>query len=313
MQTTGNYNENNSIKLDTKVIQPNLCDYSTAYILVTANVQNKPANSKVCLKNCAPFVSCTSQINDEFLEEAKNFDIVMPMYNLLEYSDNYEDSTGSLFHFKRSEVDGNNAGAAPGVAINPNSNIDAVNSKPFDYRASLAGDAVSGVQIAVPLKYLSNFFRSSLMPLIICKIHLELTWSSSCLLRNAAAAVSNSVNVTFAIANTKLYFPILTLSTKDTNYLKNELTEGFKRSVYWNKYVAKIETLNSDNNSFTRIKLDPSFQGVKRLFVLVFNRTAGNDEVQRDSSRKHYLPRVNITEYNVLIMVEIFTINQLIA
>ena len=86
-----------------------------------------------------------------------------------------------------------------------------------------------------------------------------------------------------------------------------KLNEGFKRSVYWNEYKSKIETKAGDNNNVTRFPLDASFQGVNRLFALTFNNTIlanGNhspNRVKRDSHRKYFLPRVNITNYNVLI------------
>ena len=93
-QNTGNNADGNgeggtTIKFETKVIKPNLCDYSDAYILVMGNIQNKPANSVVAFKNCAPFRTCDVTINDEHVEKAEDLDIVMPMYNLLEY---YQDS-----------------------------------------------------------------------------------------------------------------------------------------------------------------------------------------------------------------------------
>ena len=84
----GRRNENDStIKFETKVIKPNLCDYSDAYIA---------ADTNVAFKNCAPFTRCVTHINDEHVETAENLDIIMPMYNLIEYSDNYADSSGSL-------------------------------------------------------------------------------------------------------------------------------------------------------------------------------------------------------------------------
>ena len=89
-----------------------MCDYSDAYILVTRNIQNKPANSVVAFKNCAPFRTCDITINDEHVEKAEDLDIVMPMYNLLEYSDNYQDSTGSLYQFKRDEPPDDNGDVA---------------------------------------------------------------------------------------------------------------------------------------------------------------------------------------------------------
>ena len=105
--------------------------------------------------------------------------------------------------------------------------------------------------------------------------------------------------------------PIVTLSTKDNVNLTKQLNKGFKRSVYWNEYKSKIETKDLDNDNITRFPLDASFQGVNRLFVLVFNNTSQNvannpinnspNSVQRDSYGKYFLPRVDITNYNVLI------------
>ena len=108
----GNGEDGTTIKFETKVIKPNLCDYSDAYILVIENIQNKPANSVVGFKNCAPFRTCDVTINDEHVEKAEDLDIVMPMYNLLEYSDNYQDSTGSLYQFKKDEPPDDNADVA---------------------------------------------------------------------------------------------------------------------------------------------------------------------------------------------------------
>ena len=99
-----------------------------------------------------------------------------------------------------------------------------------------------------------------------------------------------------------MYVPIVTLSTKDNVNLTKKLNEGFKRSVDWNEYKSKIETKTADNNHVTRFPLDASFQEVNRLFVLAFDNTEnGNKKVERDSHRKYFLPRVNITNYNVLI------------
>ena len=123
--------------------------------------------------------------------------------------------------------------------------------------------------------------------------------------------MSTIANTTFKITNTKLYVPIVTLSSKDNVKLVKLLEEGFKRPVYWNEYQTKIETRNLDNNNLTRFPLDASFQGVRRLFVLAFNNTTvnvpnnpinnTNNRVLRNSHTKYFLPRVNITNYNVLI------------
>ena len=160
------------------------------------------------------------------------------------------------------------------------------------------------MKIAVPLKYLSNFWRSLEIPVINCKIHLELNWSKDCIR-------STIGDTTFKITNTKLYVPIVTLTSKDSVKLVKLLEEGFKRTVYWNEYPTKIETRDLDNYSLTRFPLDPSFQGVRRLFVLAFNNTAvnvpnnpinnTNNRDLRNSHTKYFLLRVNITNCNVLI------------
>ena len=98
-----------------------------------------------------------------------------------------------------------------------------------------------------------------------------------------------------------MYVPVVTLSTKDNENLAKQL-KVFKRSVYWNEYKSKIETKTADDNNVIRFPLDASFQRVNRLFVLAFDNTEnGNKKVDRDSHRKYVLPRVDITNYNVLI------------
>ena len=114
--------------------------------------------------------------------------------------------------------------------------------------------------------------------------------------------MSTIAATTFKITNTKLYVPIVTLSSKNNVKLVKLLEEGFKRPVYWNEYQTKIETRNLDNNNLTRFPLDASFQGIRRLFVFAFDNTDNGDKkVERNSYRKYFVPRVNITNYNVLI------------
>ena len=135
-QNNGRGNENDSaIKFETKVIKPNLCDYSDAYILVTGDIKvaDVAANTNVAFKNCAPFTRCVTHINDEHVETAENLDIIMSMYNLVEYSENYADSSGSLYQLKRDESLMNDAGNANNVALD--------NSASFKYKASLLGKA----------------------------------------------------------------------------------------------------------------------------------------------------------------------------
>ena len=133
------------------------------------------------------------------------------------------------------------------------------------------------------------------MPLINSKIHLELNCSKDC-------AMLTIADTTFKIKNTKLYVPIVPLLSKDNVKLVKLLEEGFKRPVYWNEYQTKIESRNLGNNNLTRFPLDASFQGVRRLFVLAFDNTDnGAKKVERNSHTKYFLPRVNISNYNVLI------------
>ena len=152
------------------------------------------------------------------------------------------------------------------------------------------------------------------MPLINCKIHLELNWNNNCVMYGADTYAdgdnANDRETTFQITSTKLYVPVVTLSAKDNVNLTKQSNEGFKISVYWNEYKSKTETKTADNNNVTRFSLDASFQGVNKLFVLALNNAtedvAGNpisntaNRAQRDSHRKYFFPRVDITNYNVL-------------
>ena len=151
-----------TIKYDTKVLKPNLCDYAEAYILVngTIRVANALNATTLALKNCAPFTKSNLKINDEHVDTAENLDIVMPMYNLIEYSDNYQDSSATLYQYKRDEPPEDNAVA----------DLTAGNSDSFKYKIKLLGNIDQlgadaprvgrlNVNVVVPLKYLSNFFR----------------------------------------------------------------------------------------------------------------------------------------------------------
>ena len=113
---------------------------------------------------------------------------------------------------------------------------------------------------------------------------------------------ANNRETTFKITSTKLYVPIVPLSTKDNVNFTKQLNKGFKRSVYWNEYKLKIKTKEADANNLKILPLDASFQGVNRLFVLAFDNTNnGDNKVERERHRKYFYPRVDITNYNVLI------------
>ena len=204
---------------------------------MTGNIQNKPANSVVAFKNCAPFRTCDVTINDEQIEKAEDLDIVMPMYNLLEYSDNYQNSTGSLYQFKRDEPPDDDASFGN-------------NRTSLVYKSKLIkgtdNNNVNNVKLVVPLKYVSIFFRSLELPLVNCKIDLELKWHKDYIISSANAAANQVVS--FVITDTGLYVPIITLSTKDNTNLTKQLNEGFKRTIYWNQYESTISRNSTQKN-----------------------------------------------------------------
>ena len=158
-ESKGNYLPDNEIKFLTSSLESSLCDYSDAYILITGNINitegNK--NTKVPVKNCAPLKKCRTVINETFVDEVVHINIAMPMHNFIEYSDNYSNTSGSLWQFKRDEQPINNDGAFI--------NITAENSSSFKYKSNFIDDTVAdganrkkeGVKVVVPLKYLSNF------------------------------------------------------------------------------------------------------------------------------------------------------------
>ena len=113
----------------------------------------------------------------------------------------------------------------------------------------------------VPLKYLSNFWKTLEMPLINCEINLILTWSEKCVIASNTAA---NQATTFPIADTKFYVSVVTLSTQDNAKILQQLTSGFKRTINWNKYQSKV-TIQAPKPYLDYI-IDPSFQGVNRLF-----------------------------------------------
>ena len=129
------------------------------------------------------------------------------------------------------------------------------------------------------------------MPLTNCEVKLILTWSEYCVIISSNVADQNP---TFTITETNLYVPIVTLSTQDNSKLLPQLKSGFKRTISWNKYLAKPELL-AQNSNLNHL-IEPSFQGVNRLFVLAFENDA-----RRISKKRCYIPNVEIKDYNVMI------------
>ena len=294
-EARGTYSPNKQIKFKTSMLRSSLCDYSDAYILVKGNitVNNTAAdgananntNKKVIFKNCAPFTRCISKINNTEIDNAQYIDIVVPMYNLIEYSDNYSKTNGSLWQYCKDIP-----------AVNNNNEIvdfhGANATDSFNFKTKITGqtddDEIINIEIMVPLKYLSNFWRTLEMPLINCELE---DWSASCVI--IYKIVTNQVP-TFTITETNLYVPVVTLSTNDNSKLLPQLKNGFKRTITWNKYLVKPELLGRNVN--LNHLIDPSFQGINRLFVLAFE----NDD-QRTSNKRYYIPNVEIKDYNVMI------------
>ena len=244
----GAYSPNKQITFKIAMLRSSLCDYSDAHILVKGNISvnntaaaGADANNaakKVIFKNCALFTNCISKINNTQIDNAEYIVIVMPMYNLIEYSGNYSKTSGSLWQYCKDISAVNNAGNM--VDFTATNTTDS-----FKFKTKITGQTdndgrIDDVEIMVPLKQLSNFWRTLEMPLINCEIELILDWSANCVI----ISTNNANQVpTFTITETNLYVPVVTLSTQDNAKLLPQLKSGFKRTVSWNKYLAKPELL----------------------------------------------------------------------
>ena len=213
----------------------------------------------------------------------------MPMYNLIEYSDNYAKTTGSLWQYCKDLPARNNANNA--IIVFSEDNI----TDSFKFKAKITSqtgdDGTKDVIIMVPLKYLSNFWGTLEIPLINCEVNLILTWSSRCVL---IATNNQNQAATFEITDTKLYVSVVTLSTQENTKFLQQLKSGFKRVINWNKYLSKPELLAQNPN--VNHLVEPSFQGINRLLVLAFE----NDD-DRISDDEYYIPTVEIKDYNIVI------------
>ena len=218
-ESRGTYNVKRKINFKTTILKCRLCDYNDAYVLVKGSitVNNTTAadaganntNKKVIFKKCAPFINCISEVNNTQVDNAKGVNIVMPMYNLIEYSDNYSKTSGSLWQYCKDIPAVNNAGNI--VDFNGANATDS-----FNFKTKITGqtgdDGTKEVKIMVPLNYLSNFRRTFEMPLINCEVNLILTWSATYVMCYTGIAAQNA---TFAINETKLYVLVVILSTQD--------------------------------------------------------------------------------------------------
>ena len=305
------------------MLRSDLCDYSDAYILVNGTITvngivNGVENEIVrrgrplILKNNAPFVSCMTKINNEFMEDADDLDVVIPMYNLLEYSKNYRKTIGSLYDYYRDELDDD-------ANLDDNANNNVVSSNAFQYKNKVTGNTYNiaagaaghdankvgkqDVELAIPLKYLANFWRALNIPLISCEVSLELKWNKNCVITSLeevqVAAGPPAVNgtptgATLAINDCKLYVPVVTLSKDYEIKLLTNLKSGFTREIIWNKCRSQMST--EEINYSLNILIDPTFTNVNRLFVLAY-QTADD----RQSFSQFYLPNVMVKDFNVII------------
>ena len=232
----------------------------------------------------------------------------MSMYNLLEYSKDYKKTTGSLWNYYRDK---------PSSAIGDNNITHSIlNSESFDYNANFMKNGVThnnlnknDVKVVVPLKYLSNFWRSLDIPLINCEVELILTWFKNCVLipKSTSEAnyganpifyeIDNPENATFKITDVKLFLTVVTLSKENYIKLLEQLKSAFKRTIKWNKYRTQMSVQLKNNN--LNYLIDPTFTSVNRLFLFSFPRNNSTDG--RYPFSNYYVPKFKVDDFNVLI------------
>ena len=271
--SNSNYAAANEITFKAEILKPNLCDYNNAQILVTGDITVIAAPAtQVAVKNCAPFIKCITKIGGTTIDDAEDLDLVMLIYNLTEYSSNYSLPTESLWFYSKDEATVFNADI-----VNDN------NFKSFKYEANLLGNTVAQVNnaanvilknaaIAVPLKYLSNFWRSLKIPLINCKVELKLKQSNYCFFFLQLVMIMLMVEMI-----------ILFLLLK----IQKLLCKGFEQSVHWKEYKTKSENKNTTNKY--RYFLESNFIRVNRLFVLVYS--SEDADSKRFKTKRYHLPK----------------------
>ena len=217
----------------------------------------------------------------------------MPMYNLLEYSKNHKKTIGSLYNYYRDELNDD-------ANFNNFANNNVVISNSFQYKHKIIGNTYNidstivpaaggarvanpnydannsgkkNVELAIPLKYLGNFWRALIMSLINCQVSLELKWDKNCVITSQQIGknldggnTAAPTGATLAINDCKLYVLIVTLSKNDETKLLTNLKLRFTREIEWNKYRSQMTTEAVNNN--LNILVDPTFTNVNRLFVL---------------------------------------------
>ena len=221
------YRPGKQIRFKISMLRSDLCDYIDAYITVEGTITFADPNDanykkRLAFKNNAPFIFCISKINNTFTENAEDLDIVMPMYNLIEYSNNNSKTSKNLWNYYRDQPNRGVGGK--------NNHVDysIKDSKSLDCKTSITGKLESintgkeNAKIFFPLKNLGNFWGT-----LDCEINLILNLSKNCVLKSkatrdsdpdadpAVVAVDNSTNAAFKTADKKMYVKVVTLSTQD--------------------------------------------------------------------------------------------------
>ena len=208
-------------------------------------------------------------------------DIVVPMYNLLEYSKNYKKTVGSLYNYYRDKL-------SDDAGDDNFANINVVDSNAFKYKNKITGNTYNvgaadvgydankngkqTIELAIPSKYLGNFWRALNIPLISCEVSLELKWDKNCIITSLekrlllpipnVARDNAPTRAKLSITDCKLYIPVVTLSKDDEIKLLTNSKSGFTREIEWNKYRSQISTEAINNN--LNILIDRTFTNVNR-------------------------------------------------
>ena len=249
----------------------------------------------------------------------------MPLHNLLEYNKSHKKTVGSFYNYYRDKLsdDADNANFG---------NIKVINLSAFNYKNKIIGNTYNvdssipnpdptaaanprvsnpnydaqrlgqkNLELAIPLKYLGNFWKALNMPLTSCEISLELIWNKNYMITSLQQGQNldggnnaEPTNAALNINDCKLYIPAVPLSKDDEIKLLTNLISGFKREIKWNKCRSQMSTETINNN--LNILIDPTFTNVNRLFVLAYKANAN-----RQSFSQFYLPRVMVKDFNVII------------
>ena len=276
-----------------------LCDFNDAYIASTGTITATESGNdldrygkKVALKNSATFFNCVLKINNQLIENVKDLDTVMPMYNLLYYSKNVRNTTGSFWNYypniPSSEYDNNNRDRIFYSIKNSNS---------FDYKkvtGSLGDNVVingtttgslEDIKIVLPLKNLINFMFNLDFLIINSEIELILKWSEDDVLTGKAIreaivegddpatepavnAINKPPDLKFSVTDCKIYVPVITLQTENQDKLYKDRKTGISIDFTWSKYRSQMINQTATNN--LNVLIDPTFNNVNRLFALAF-------------------------------------------